>query len=315
MDSSATVVLPEERRFVLPDLPRDGEIRLVDDPLAQERRLFEHKLQLAMAFSAANELNRVHSNPSRPRLTLISAGKVLADTRQALVELGYPTLQALADAGIRLVQLGLIWPLEEDFVRAVCRDSERVLVVEEKRGLIEEQLKAHLFHGPRLEVFGKRDPAGELLIPAVGEASLPIIAKAIARVLGEVPNRAFLDAIDRDERALAEVATTAKEARVPLFCAGCPHNTSTKVPEGSRAAAASAATTWRSGWIATRGLSRTWAAKAPTGSARRRSRTKATSSSTWATAPSTIRGSWPFAPPWRLASTSPTRFSSTTRWP
>ena len=237
MDSSATIVLPEERRFVLPDLPRDGEIRLVDDPLAQERRLFEHKLQLAMAFSAANELNRVHSNPSRPRLTLISAGKVLADTRQALVELGYPTMQALADAGIRLVQLGLIWPLEEDFVRAVCRDSERVLVVEEKRGLIEEQLKAHLFHGPRVEVFGKRDPAGDLLIPAVGEASLPIIAKAIARVLGEVPNRAFLDAIDRDERALAEVATTAKEARVPLFCAGCPHNTSTKVPQGSRAAA------------------------------------------------------------------------------
>ena len=109
--------------------------------------------------------------------------------------------------------------------------------MEEKRGLIEEQLKAHLFHGPRMEVFGKRDPAGELLIPAVGEVTLPIIAKAIARVLGEVPNRAFLEATAADERALAEVATTSKEARVPLFCAGCPHNTSTKVPDGSRAAA------------------------------------------------------------------------------
>ena len=236
MDSSATVELPEERRFVLPDLPRDGSIRLVDDPLAQERRLFEHKLQLAMAFARANGLNRVHSNPWRPRLTLVSAGKVLADTRQALAELGYPTMQALADAGIRLVQPGLIWPLEEDFVRAVCHDSERVLVVEEKRGLIEEQLKAHLFHGPRVEVFGKRDPAGELLIPAVGEATLPIIARAIARVLGEVPNRSFLNAIERDERALAE-ASTSKEARLPLFCAGCPHNTSTRVPDGSRAAA------------------------------------------------------------------------------
>ncbi|MXY54483.1 MAG: indolepyruvate ferredoxin oxidoreductase family protein [Gammaproteobacteria bacterium] len=237
MDSSATALLPVERRFTLPDLPQDGNIRLVDDPLSQERRLFEHKLQLAMAFAAANGLNRVHSNPSRPRLTLISAGKVLADTRQALAELGYPTMQSLAEAGIRLVQLGLIWPLEEEFVRAVCRDSGRVLVVEEKRGLIEEQLKAHLFHGPRVEVFGKRDPAGELLIPAVGEVTLPIIAKAIARVLGEVPNRSFLDAIEVDECALAEVATTSKEARVPLFCAGCPHNTSTKVPEGSRAAA------------------------------------------------------------------------------
>ena len=237
MDSSATALLPEQRRFTLPDLPRDGNIRLVDEPLAQERRLFEHKLQLAMAFAAANNLNRVHSNPSRPRLTLISAGKVLADTRQALAEIGYPTMQSLTEAGIRLVQLGLIWPLEEEFARAVCRDSERVLVVEEKRGLIEEQLKAHLFHGPRLEVFGKRDPAGELLVPAVGEVTLPIIAKAIARVLGEVPDRAFLEAIEADERALAEVVTTSKEARVPLFCAGCPHNTSTKVPDGSRAAA------------------------------------------------------------------------------
>ena len=108
--------------------PPGRHIRLVDDPLSQERRLFEHKLQLAMAFAAANGLNRIHSNPSRPRLTLISAGKVLADTRQALAELGYPTMQSLADAGIRLVQLGLIWPLEEEFVRAVCRDAERVLV-------------------------------------------------------------------------------------------------------------------------------------------------------------------------------------------
>ena len=236
MDSSATVALPEERRFTLPDLPQEGNIRLVDDPLAQERRLFEHKLQLAMAFAAANGLNRIHSNPAHPRLTLISAGKVFADTRQALVELGFPTMHSLAEAGIRLVQLGLIWPVEEDFVRAACQGSNRVLVVEEKRGLIEEQLKALLFHGPRVEVFGKRDPSGELLIPAVGEVSLPIIAKAVVQVLGEVPSRSFLNAIDKDARETAAVATS-KEARVPLFCAGCPHNTSTKVPDGSRAAA------------------------------------------------------------------------------
>ena len=236
MDASATVVLPDERGFVLPDLERNGNIRLLDQPLDQEQRLFEHKLQLAMAFAAANGLNRVISNPATARLTIIAAGKPLGDTRQALEGLGFPTPTALADNGVRLVQLGLIWPLEESFIREVCRDTPRVLVVEEKRGLIEEQVKACLFHTPGIEVFGKRDPAGELLIPAVGEATLPIIAHAVAKVLGDVPNPDFLTRLAVTQEAVGDLETS-KEARVPLFCAGCPHNTSTKVPAGSRAAA------------------------------------------------------------------------------
>ncbi len=236
MDASATVALADGRRFVLPDLARDGGIRLVDEPLEQERRLFEHKLQLAMAFAAANGLNHVLSNPAKPRLTIIAAGKPLGDTRQALAGLGLPSAARLTEHGIRLVQLGLVWPIEETFIREVCADAPRVLVVEEKRGLIEEQLKACLFHEPHIEMFGKRDPAGDLLIPAVGEATLPVIAGAIGRALGEVPNPGFLAQLEGSQNAVADMQT-AKEARTPLFCAGCPHNTSTKVPDGSRAAA------------------------------------------------------------------------------
>ena len=236
MDASETVTLPAERRFVLPDLPRDVGIRLVDHGTDQEQRMFERKLRLAMAFARANGLNRLISDPPNPRLTVIGTGKPFGDTRQALAGLGYPTPQALEQAGIRLVQIGMVWPLEETFIRDVCRDVPRVLVVEEKRGMIEEQIKASLFHSSGIEIFGKRDPAGQLLIPAFGEATLPVVARALARVIETVPNPGFVEALEAAETAVATVETS-KEGRLPMFCAGCPHNTSTKVPDGSRAVA------------------------------------------------------------------------------
>ena len=242
MDSALSVVVDLDRhQYVLPPHGDQPHIRLADSPLEQETRL-ETKLRLARAFASANSIDRIVAAPSRPRLVVVTAGKAYADVREALDKLELRSEAAIAEAGIRLVKLGMTWPLDDERAREFCRGTDRILVVEEKRAFIEEQLKAILFGEP-VEVVGKRPWAGmenratDTGFPASGELDVPMIASTLATLLRRVTDNGYLGEVAVTAGALPDDARNAKEARQPLYCAGCPHNTSTRVPEGSRAAA------------------------------------------------------------------------------
>ena len=242
MDSALSVVVDLDRhQFVLPPHGEQPHIRLADSPLEQESRL-ETKLGLVRAFAAANPIDRIVAAPSRPRVVVVTAGKAYADVREALAKLELRSEAAIREAGIRLVKLGMTWPLDDERVREFCQDTDRILVVEEKRAFVEEQLKAILFGDP-VQVVGKRpwtggeDRATAPGFPASGELDVPMIAATLATVLRRVPDTGYLGEVAVTAGALPDDARNAKDARQPLYCAGCPHNTSTRVPEGSRAAA------------------------------------------------------------------------------
>jgi indolepyruvate ferredoxin oxidoreductase len=237
------VVLPQV------ELPPAGiHIRWPDDALAQEARLFQYKWPAVMAYLRVNRLNHDVIHGPQDRLGLIASGKAYNDTRQALVDLGLDENRC-NQLGIRLHKVGVVWPLEPEGLREFARGLREVLVVEEKRGIIEPQIKEQLYHWPddqRPQVHGKFDnpeSSGEFLLRPQYELNPGLIARAIARRLralgvdGETLARidARLALLDAKERSLQ--AQHVQADRTPWFCSGCPHNTSTKVPEGSRAMA------------------------------------------------------------------------------
>jgi indolepyruvate ferredoxin oxidoreductase len=208
--------------------------------MEQEELLHRHRLYAALAFARANQLDRTWIDPPRARLGILTTGKAALDVRQALTDLGIDDAHA-ESLGIRLRKVAMPWPLEKSGIESFARGLDEILVVEEKRGVMENQLKEQLYHasGARPRVVGKFDEQGEWLLPSMGDLSPGLVARAIAKRL--LPHQrserveARLAAIEAGERARAAAATA--PARTPLFCSGCPHNVSTKVPEGSRAEA------------------------------------------------------------------------------
>ena len=194
------------------------------------------RLEAARAFAAANGLNRITVESPGAWLGIVAAGKAYYDLRQALADLGLDDA-SLGRHGIRLLKLGMLYPLERDIVRTFARGLEEVLVVEEKRGFVELLLREALYDLPdRPRIVGKRDEAGQALVPADGELDADLVARVVARRLGR---RVAVDSV----RARVAVIEAARErpasltlARPPYFCSGCPHNRSTVVPEGSMAA-------------------------------------------------------------------------------
>ena len=258
--SSSVIVDPERVRIRLPEdfaMPPAGlNIRWPDTPLAQEARLLDYKLYAALAYCRENRLNRTEIDSPEARFGIVASGKAYLDTRQALVDLGLDE-QACRRVGIRLFKCAMVWPLEARTIHDFAEGLTEILVVEEKRQVIEYQLKEELFQwigaGKRVpRVIGKFDekdggewavPQGNWILPAADEFSPAIVAKAIAARIGklELPPdvragiQARLAVIAASERAALYVDPTPQ--RVPFFCSGCPHNTSTRVPEGSRAVA------------------------------------------------------------------------------
>ncbi len=250
------IVLPQD--FVMP--PGGVHIRWPDTALVQEARLFDYKWYAALAYVRANKLNHNVIEGPNDRFGIIASGKAFNDTRQALADLGLDgdTCRAL---GIRLHKVNVVWPLEATITRDFAQGLSEILVVEEKRQVIEYQLKEELYNwrpDVRPNVLGKFDqsdgdeggewsrpnPSGNWLLRANADLTPAIIAQAIAKRLKKlgVPADivARMDArisiIEAKERALASGATGGAE-RQPWFCSGCPHNTSTRVPEGSLAMA------------------------------------------------------------------------------
>lgn len=269
VESSATVTIdPERVKIIMPTdfaMPEGGlHIRWPDAALEQEARLFDYKWYAALAYIRANRLNYNAIEGKNDRFGLIASGKAYNDTRQALLDLGLDDA-ACRQLGIRLHKVGVVWPLEAQLTREFALGLQEILVVEEKRQVIEYQLKEELYNwrdDVRPTVLGKfnemeggewstPNPSANTLLRANADLSPAIIAKAIAQRIKKLgldgglgsDLRVRIDAqlaiLSAKERSLQTqtIQNLADAERQPWFCSGCPHNTSTKVPEGSRAMA------------------------------------------------------------------------------
>ena len=248
VESAASVsVDPERLQIALPEdftLPEGGlNIRWPDDRWQQEERLHKDKMYAALAFARANKIDRVVLDSPKPRFGIVTTGKSYLDVRQALDDLGIDEAMA-AEIGIRLYKVGMPWPLEREGARRFAEGLSEVLVIEEKRAVIENQLREQLYNwraDVRPRVVGKFDENGEWLVPSVGELSPSQIARIIVDRLKDFVSTpqisARMDAIERAEANRQNSTGEAPAERLPYFCSGCPHNTSTRVPEGSRALA------------------------------------------------------------------------------
>ncbi|MDP6264418.1 MAG: indolepyruvate ferredoxin oxidoreductase family protein [Pseudomonadales bacterium] len=221
------------------DLPEAGlNIRLDDHPTVQETRLHRYKMDAVRAYVRANSMDKVTiSGGEAPALGIITAGKSYLDVLQALAELGIDDAVAKS-LGVTVLKLAMTWPLEPKRIRDFARGLNQIIVVEEKRGLIEDQLRTILYSSPeRPDIVGKKTEQGHLLFPA----ELALNPVHIASEIGaRLP--ASTDAVTGTISArLQDINARLKDERADLpvarglgFCAGCPHNTSTKAPEGAR---------------------------------------------------------------------------------
>jgi indolepyruvate ferredoxin oxidoreductase len=267
--SSSVTVDPARVKIVLPEdfvMPEGGvHMRWPDGALEQEARLFDYKWYAALAYIRANRLNynviEGRNGGQGDRFGLIASGKAYNDTRQALADLGLDD-DTCRQLGIRVHKVNVVWPLEATSAREFARGLQEILVVEEKRQVIEYQLKEELYNwrdDVRPNVLGKFDepegdmsggewsqpnPSSRWLLRAKADLTPAIVAQAIAKRLKRLGVPADIEQrmnerlaiIEAKERSLAAIDVRGVD-RQPWFCSGCPHNTSTRVPEGSRAAA------------------------------------------------------------------------------
>ena len=264
--SSSVSVDPDRVKIVMPEdfvMPPGGlHIRWPDAPLEQEARLMDYKWYAALAYVRANKLNYNVIEGPHDRFGIIASGKAYNDTRQALVDLGLDD-DTCRSLGIRVHKVNVVWPLEATITRDFAKGLQEILVIEEKRQVIEYQIKEELYNwrsDVRPNVLGKFDeaegengqcgewsmpnPSQNWLLRAKADLTPAIIAKAIAKrlkklgvpedVVARMDSRLVI--VEARERALAAPKADTGD-RAPWFCSGCPHNTSTRVPEGSRAVA------------------------------------------------------------------------------
>jgi indolepyruvate ferredoxin oxidoreductase len=243
VESTAIVDADLDRvSIVVPDdfAPPEGglNIRLQDTFLGQEARLHDFKRDAMLAFVRANKLNRnVTSGGRNPKIGIITVGKSYLDVREALDELGIDEVKC-NDLGIRLYKVACPWPLSRRELVEFSQGLDLIIVVEEKRSLIEVQVREELYGTANQPVcIGKKDERGNWLFPVKGALDPNDIAICIGERLLSCGHNEQLAAkvawLMERQRALAEMSDVA--TRLPYFCSGCPHNSSTVVPEGMRA--------------------------------------------------------------------------------
>ncbi len=244
VETSGTVDLGREgRAILLPDpaeyeVPPGGfHIRLNDQPRDIDFRLQNFKLFACHAFARKNNIDRVIWDSPKPLFGIITSGKSYADVRQALQDMGI-TRDVARDIGLRLYKVGMTWPLEPRGVQAFVEGLEEILIVEEKREFIEYQLKQQIFNWDekrRPVVVGKYDEVRNRLLPLHNDQSVGQVARIIARRIARFYKTEKIEAALRfyAEHEEKEKDYAPVSLRKPYYCSGCPHNTSTKVPEGS----------------------------------------------------------------------------------
>lgn len=241
-DATAVVAFSPPADFILPkNCQPDAGVNIRSEPLAiqeQDARLVRYKLPRATAFADSNGLDRIAFGPEAPRFLIATSGKPFADVLAALALLGIDA-QAARSLGIAVFKIGLLFPLSPRSLVAASRNAEEILFVEEKRPHAESQAKDLLYNQRRRpRISGKTTTSGEVLLPADAALDAHIVARALAKRLREnLPN--LLDVLPDFAAAEARVTSRLEGAsterpvvvRRPAFCPGCPHNTSTKVPQ------------------------------------------------------------------------------------
>ena len=244
VESASSIELSPYPQFKIPTdfvIPPDGlHYRWPDFPGPQIEERLEAKKAATLAFAAANPIDRKIFDVPNARFGIVTTGKGHLDLMEALRLLGIDAAAAKR-IGVDVYKVGMVWPLEPNGALEFVKNKHEVLVVEEKRGIIESQFKEYFYDYPGRKpqrMVGKEDENGERLVPWVGELSPLQLAKIVAsRMDREFGGDTFSQ---RAQRLLADgtiVIEISGAKRIPYFCSGCPHNSSTKVPEGSKALA------------------------------------------------------------------------------
>jgi indolepyruvate ferredoxin oxidoreductase len=250
VETTAEINLNDEMTpFVIPsdfEMPPGGlNLRWPDDRFEQDRRLQDYKGFAAIAFARANKVNRITMDSPNARYGIMASGKSYEDIRQALRELGI-TEEVAAKIGLRLYKIGMPWPLEPEGVRQFAVGLEEIFIVEERREIVENQVKQELFNwrdDVRPRIVGKMDDHDKRFLTFAAELSVSSLASSLTERLLRLDLNPEIAAMLRaradwfNGREASQMQLVSPVARTPYFCSGCPHNTSTKVPEGSRAMA------------------------------------------------------------------------------
>jgi indolepyruvate ferredoxin oxidoreductase len=248
VETTAEIDLTDEMKpFIIPpdfEMPPGGlNIRWPDDRYLQDLRLQDYKGYAAIAFARANKINRVTMDSPNARYGIMASGKSYEDIRQALRELGI-TEEVAAKIGIRLYKIGMPWPLEPEGVRNFAVGLEEIFIIEERREIVENQVKQELFNwrdDVRPRIVGKMDDHDKRFLTFAAELSVASLASSLTERLlrlnlnPEIAQMLRAKADWFNGRQATQMQAAAPVTRTPYFCSGCPHNTSTKVPEGSRA--------------------------------------------------------------------------------
>jgi indolepyruvate ferredoxin oxidoreductase len=247
VESSGTVEFSfDGTQFIVPDNLLPTHLRLPQpgmNVVPEERALIEHRLPAALAFARANPVDEVVFAPRQKRLGLVVVGKAFGDTMEALAGMGIDRARA-ENLGVGLYLVRLAWPVEGEGLQAFAQGFDELFVIEEKRALVETQAKELLFGLPaaiRPAISGKSSSEGAPLVAIAGELNPTVIRQAIlARMQAHRITDDVVTAAIKQTEARREVSAPGNAsipARTPAFCSGCPHNTSTKLPEGSQALA------------------------------------------------------------------------------
>lgn len=227
------------------DEPAGGvHTRATDSALPQEDRLYHHKIHRVLAYARANQLNRIDGAGEGARIGVVAAGKAWQDVQQAFASLGLDAARQAA-LGIRTLKMGLVWPIEAEVVREFARGLSTIVVVEEKRPLLEDQIRAVLYGTANAPAIIGKHAGGHFLSPERGEPVFPnageinpnLVVAVVARLLAEQAQAAGQACPVALPEGASVTAPSGAPVRAPSFCSGCPHGRSTKVPDGSRALA------------------------------------------------------------------------------
>ena len=250
VETTAEIDLTDEMKpFIIPsdfEMPPGGlNLRWPDDRFDQDRRLQDYKGFAAIAFARANKVNRITMDSPNARFGIMASGKSYEDIRQALRELGI-TPEVAAKIGLELYKIGMPWPLEPQGVREFAVGLEEIFIIEERREIVENQVKQELFNwrdDVRPRIVGKMDEHDKRFLPFAEELSVASLASSLTERLLRLNLNPEIAAMLRAKadwfngRQATQMQAVSPVSRTPYFCSGCPHNTSTKVPEGSRAMA------------------------------------------------------------------------------
>ena len=241
VSSGATVDLNENRHLIKDVnsefLTDEGlNIRLNDSPQAKEHRLHYHKIKVVKEFCKINKLNEIKYNFPNSKIGIVTTGKSYLDTKLAFEKIGIDK-NLSKQIGIKFLKIAMPWPLENTIIEEFSQGLEKIIVVEEKRSLIETQIKEILFNtNKNIKIIGKLDEENNDLFLSSGSLDPGIIAIKLYKHISQIhSSEKIKNNINNLNNLLKNNNNVLNIERTPYFCSGCPHNTSTKIPENTRA--------------------------------------------------------------------------------